>query len=157
MRVEVGDEAHRPRGGILGLGAVLLSYAHSDQTSPILRGLFVRERLLCQTFGAPPPNAGGVPEIDPDATTRERFRQHSDSPACSGCHRLIDEIGFGFESFDAVGLTREHEAGLPVDASGALSGVNDLADGTTLHFSRLDELGALLAVDAGRLAASEVT
>ncbi|MCA9699864.1 MAG: DUF1588 domain-containing protein, partial [Myxococcales bacterium] len=94
-------EAQLPpeRAGILGHASLLASYAHSDQSSPVRRGLFVRQRLLCQQFGTPPPNAGGVPEVDPNATTRERFRQHSSDPNCSICHQFIDELGFGFERF----------------------------------------------------------
>ncbi len=147
-RYQVPTEAqgtHRARGGILGLGATLLSRAHSDQTSPILRGLFVRERLLCQTFGPPPPNAGGVPEVDSSATTRERFRQHSDDPGCRGCHTLIDDVGFGFEGFDAVGLTRESEGGLPIDRSGSLKGVERLGNASVSPFNGLGELGELLS------------
>ena len=144
--VEVSERGtHSARGGILGAGATLLTYAHSDQTSPILRGLFVRERLLCQTFGPPPPNAGGVPEVNPDATTRERFRQHSDDPSCSACHRLIDEVGFGFEGFDAAGGSREQEAGMPVDTHGMLAGLNSLGDPDEYHFVGLKELAELLA------------
>ena len=70
------------RAGLLGHASVLGTYAHSDQSSPIRRGLFVRRSLLCQEFGPPPPNAGGVPEVDPDAPPRARFRQHSDADIC---------------------------------------------------------------------------
>src|SRR5581483_8748966 len=84
-------------GGVLAQGSFLASYAHSDQTSPVLRGLAVRQRLLCQELGAPPPNVGNVPAIDPNATTRQRFSQHSSDPACHACHQYLDPIGFGFE------------------------------------------------------------
>src|SRR5690606_9777345 len=104
------------RAGLLGHASVLASYAHSDQSSPILRGLFVRQTLLCQSVGSPPPNAGGVPEVDPSATTRERFRQHTDDDFCRSCHQYIDGVGFGFERFDALGRLRETENGHPIDA-----------------------------------------
>src|SRR5690606_5705558 len=87
--------------GLLAQASVLSAHAHSDQTSPVRRGVFVRTRLLCQPLAPPPPNAGGVPEVDPSATTRERFNQHSSDPTCNGCHKNIDPIGFGFEGFDA--------------------------------------------------------
>ena len=61
------------RAGILGQAAWLAGTSHSDQTSPIRRGLFVRQVLLCQEFSLPPADAGGVPDVDPDATTRDRF------------------------------------------------------------------------------------
>lgn len=116
--VAVQGDGRRP--GVLGQVSVMAATAHSDQTSPVRRGLFVRERLLCDTFGAPPPEAGGVPDVDPDATTRERFDQHSADPVCASCHRYIDPVGYGFEHLDAVGAWRDTESGRPIDATGSL-------------------------------------
>lgn len=125
------------RVGLLGQGAVLASYAHSDQTSPVKRGVFVRQRLLCQDFPAPPANAGTVPKVDPSATTRERFRQHSSDPSCRGCHQHIDEVGFGFEGFDSAGAWRTTENGKTVDTSGDLTDVEAFGTGTHAPFTTL--------------------
>jgi hypothetical protein len=133
------------RAGLLGHGAILATTAHSDQSSPIRRGLFVRQRLLCQTFPLPPADAGGVPDVDPGATTRERFAQHTASERCAGCHRYIDPIGFGFEAFDGVGAFRTTEAGMPIDTSGGLNDVEGLGTGSMAPFSTMPELGAILA------------
>lgn len=133
------------RRGVLSHGSVLGAYAYSDQSSPVRRGVFVREHLLCQTLPTPPPNAGGIPEVDPRATTRERFRQHSDSPACRGCHALIDPVGFGFERFDALGRARSSENGQPIDSSGDLTDVERLGAGTHATFDSVSELAPLLA------------
>ena len=133
------------RSGILGHGSVLGTYAHSDQTSPVRRGLFVRQRLLCEEFSAPPPDAGGVPDVDPNATTRERFAQHSDNPACAGCHQFIDPVGFGFERFDAVGAYRTTENGDTIDPSGAMVDVEGRGTDTTFDYTSLPELGRILA------------
>lgn len=139
------------RAGVLGHASVLATYAHSDQTSPIRRGLFVRRRLLCQELPPPPPNAGGVPEVDPDATTRERFRQHTDDDFCRGCHQYIDGVGFGFERFDALGRWRDTEAGQPVDARGELNDIEGFGTGTDATYEGVDELAALVAdSDAAR-------
>jgi hypothetical protein len=117
VRVALG--AGRQRGGLLTLGAVLASHAHPNESSPVKRGLFVRERLLCQELPSPPPDVDATPpELDPNATTRERFGQHSSDPACKGCHELIDPLGFGFEAYDGVGAFRATENGLPIDATG---------------------------------------
>lgn len=146
-----GAQAHRAeygeggRAGVLGHASVLATYAHSDQSSPILRGVFVRERLLCQKFGRPPANAGGVPEVDPNATTRERFRQHTDDPVCSSCHQYIDELGFGFERYDAVGAYRESENGQPIDGRGDLNDVEGFGTQTNAPYASLRELGGVLA------------
>jgi hypothetical protein len=132
------------RAGLLAHASVLATYAHSDQTSPVRRGLFVRRRLLCQDLPPPPPNAGGVPEVDPSATTRQRFEQHGSDPACFGCHQYIDPVGFGFERFDAIGRVRDTDSGQPIDASGLLRGAEGLDSGVDLAFSSLPELGAIL-------------
>jgi hypothetical protein len=51
---------------------------------------------------------------------RERMEEHRNNPACSGCHSIMDPIGFAMENFDAVGAWRSHEARVPIDASGQL-------------------------------------
>ena len=113
------------RAGLLTTPAVLSRLAHADQSSPILRGAFVRQHLLCQPLPSPPPDADDVaPAVDPTATTRERFSQHTADPACLGCHELIDPIGFGFEHYDAVGAYRHRDGGAAVDASGELVGTD---------------------------------
>lgn len=132
------------RAGVLAHGSVLATYAHSDQTSPIRRGVMVRERLLCQELGTPPPQAGGVPAVDPTATTRERFKQHTDSEVCRTCHRHIDPIGFAFERFDAVGRERQVEGGKPIDDSGELNDAEALNAGTAVKLAGLPALGAAL-------------
>jgi mono/diheme cytochrome c family protein len=132
------------RAGVLAHGSILGSYAHSDQTSPIRRGVFVRETLLCQPLGTPPPQAGGVPKVDPNATTRERFRQHTDNPVCKTCHQYIDPVGFGFEGFDAVGRPRDTEGGVAIDATGDLTDVERLGAGTHAAFDGLPQLAAAL-------------
>lgn len=133
------------RAGVLGHGSVLATTGHSDQTSPIRRGLFVRKRLLCQDFPQPPPNAGGLPKVDPNATTRERFAQHTANPACRSCHQYIDGVGFGFERFDTVGRLRDSDNGKPIDALGDMNDVEGLGTNTHAPFSSLSELGQTLA------------
>ena len=133
------------RAGILGHASVLAATSHSDQSSPIRRGLFVRRSLLCQDFPPPPANPGGIPKIDPNATTKERFRQHSANEACKSCHQYIDEVGFGFERFDAIGQYRETENGQPIDGVGDMNDVEALGRGTRAPFSSLPELASTLA------------
>lgn len=133
------------RAGILSHASVLASYAHSDQGSPIQRGLFVRRNLLCQTFPLPPADAGGVPDVDPSATTRERFAMHTSRPSCAGCHQYIDSVGFGFEAFDATGAFRTMEGGLAIDTSGDLTDVEGLGTRTSAPYASMPELGAILA------------
>jgi mono/diheme cytochrome c family protein len=133
------------RAGVLGHASLLASSAHSDQTSPIRRGLVIRRNLLCQELPPPPPFAGGVPDVDPRATTRERFAMHTANPVCAGCHRYIDGVGFGLERFDAVGRWRTTEHGKPIDASGNLTDVERLGSGSEAPYATVPELAAVIA------------
>jgi hypothetical protein len=133
------------RSGLLGQGSMLATTALSDQTSPIRRGLFVRRRLLCQEFGTPPPNAGSIPAVDPKATTRDRFAQHTANPFCKSCHQYIDQVGFGFERFDVIGRARTEEAGKPIDSSGDMNDVEGFGTNTHAPFATLADLGQTLA------------
>lgn len=115
------------RAGVLTHPALLAKYAHHNQSSPVHRGVLVRENVLCQTLPPVPENVDNVPpDPAPDATTRERFAEHTENPECAGCHVLIDGIGFGFEHYDAVGAWRTMEGTLPVDASGEVLGTQDV-------------------------------
>ena len=66
------------RLGLLGKAGLLAQNAHVKETSPTLRGKFVRERVLCQSIPAPPNDVVTViPEPNPNAPTmRERLAAH---------------------------------------------------------------------------------
>jgi len=132
------------RGGLLTQGGLLSLLGKANQTSPVHRGKFVREQLLCMEL--PPPPADLMikpPELSATLTTRQRFEQHAADGSCSGCHRLMDPIGLGFERFDGAGLYRDTENGQPVDDSGQLTDTD--VDGP---FRGALELGAKLASSA---------
>jgi hypothetical protein len=114
------------RAGLLTQPALMALLAHSDQSAPVLRGVFVRERLMCIPVPPPPPSVNVTPpDPDPSATTRERFRVHTESDECKGCHAMIDGIGFGFEAYDQFGRYRTVENGLPIDVKGEVLGTGD--------------------------------
>ena len=129
------------RGGLLTQGGLLSMLGKANQTSPIHRGKFVREQLLCTEL-PPPPNDAVIkpPELSTTLTTRERFTQHSADRACSGCHQLMDPIGLGFESFDGAGRYRATENGQAIDDSG-----NVTASDVSGPFHGVLELQAKLA------------
>lgn len=108
-------------GGLLAHAGVLTTWALPSSSSPVQRGLLVRERLMCLPMPPPPPNLDTTPPpVEAGVSTRERYRQHSDDPACSGCHVKIDPIGFVFEGYDAAGRPRATDGGHPIDTSGAV-------------------------------------
>jgi hypothetical protein len=128
-------------GGILTHGSVLLTHSLPQSSSPIHRGLVVRERLLCNDLPPPPPGVvNEAPVIEPGVSTRERYQMHSADPSCAACHDLLDPIGFGFEHYDAIGRWRAEDDGVAVDASGMIHG-----DGDPIAFDGTAELAALLA------------
>jgi hypothetical protein len=114
-----------PRAGLLTLGAFLTMNAHPSETSPTLRGKYVRERILCQQVPVPPDDVdlNLKPGQGETRTLRERLEQHRKDPACVGCHLFLDPPGFLFESFDSVGRFRTEVDGYDVDTSGELDGV----------------------------------
>jgi hypothetical protein len=121
-RVDLDPTRH---AGILTQAGILASLAKPNQSSPVHRGKWVRERLLCEELMPPPPNVEVTPpNLDPGLTTRERFSQHRESPFCSACHEMMDPIGLGFEHFDGAGLWRDEENGRPVDDSGEIVGTD---------------------------------
>jgi hypothetical protein len=115
------------RTGVLTQGSLLSAWSKEDQTSPVLRGKLVRTRFLCQE---PPPPPGNVPnDLAPvtDGTTRDRFEAHLTDPSCSGCHQLLDPVGFGLERYDAEGHYRLEENGDLVRDDGNLINSGDPA------------------------------
>ncbi|NDC52981.1 MAG: DUF1592 domain-containing protein [Planctomycetia bacterium] len=104
-RVKLPAGTHR--GGVITQGAVLKVTANGNNTSPVVRGSWVSERLLGLPNHPPP---SGVPAIEPDIrgakTVREQLAQHRSDSACASCHRLFDPIGFALENFDPAGRWR---------------------------------------------------
>lgn len=113
--------ANSARGGLLTQGAVLALTSNYDRTSPVNRGVWVLEALLCAP--PPPPPAGVITELAPRATgvamsLRQSLEQHRADPACAACHRIMDPLGYPLESFDVIGRLRTDDNGAPLDTSG---------------------------------------
>ena len=105
---EVKVPAGTARGGFLTQAAVLKVTANGTATSPVLRGVWVMERILGIPRQPPPPN---VPAIEPDATgavtIREMIEKHRADIACAACHAKMDPPGLALENFDAIGGWRD--------------------------------------------------
>ncbi len=120
-----GDQvslASAHRAGILTQAAFLATHAHQDQTSPVHRGIVIRENVLCQTMKPPPAGVNNVvPPRTESSSTRERIQQHRASSECAVCHDMIDPLGMAFEDYDAIGAYRTMDGLGPVDARGTFT------------------------------------
>lgn len=128
------------RRGLLTQGSVLTAESYPTRTSPVRRGKWVLEQLLCSPPPPPPPNViGDFGKPGMGGTLRQRLEQHRAMPVCNSCHALMDPLGLSLEGFDAIGRSRTHDEGLPVDTTGTLIDGRSFADAS--------ELAALLAED----------
>lgn len=154
------------RGGVLTQASVLKVSANGTNTSPVIRGVFVMDRLLGIEPPPPPPGTPGVePDIRGATTLRELLDKHRNSETCNGCHRVIDPPGFALENYDVIGGWREnfrsvgegkfidlkvegrkvrYKEGPPVDSSGELT--------TGAKFASLSEFKKLLLAADDRVA-----
>ena len=122
---KVALPAASPRGGLLGMAAVLGMGSNGERTSPVERGAWVLRKLLNDPPPPAPPNVPQLSRLDGQKiSTRERMRMHQEEPQCAQCHRVIDPIGFGLENFDAAGRwrTEEHAYGFGWIVKDALAG-----------------------------------
>ncbi len=109
------------RGGVLGMGSVLVTTSMPMRTSPSIRGAYVLESLLGDEPPTPPMDVEQLPSDDAEIETktfRETLEQHRDNPSCRSCHALIDPLGFGLEGFDAIGRWRTTQNGEEIDTTG---------------------------------------
>lgn len=164
--------ANSPRGGLLSQASILKVSANGTNTSPVLRGVWINERILGKHPAPPPP---GIPGVEPDIrgaeTIRELLEKHRNSESCQSCHEMIDPPGFALESFNPIGGWRDsfrslgggtkpatrmvgskqirYNIGPPVDSSGVLQ------DGRP--FSGFEEYRNLIAKEEDQLAKALLT
>jgi hypothetical protein len=119
------------RGGLISQASVLTATSNGVDTSPVIRGVWVLEKLL-GTHPAPPP--ADVEPLEPDIrgskTIKERLVAHREKESCNDCHRKFDYLGLALENFNPVGQYRTHYGSkkkVKVDAKSVTP------DGTTLH------------------------
>jgi hypothetical protein len=114
------------RRGILGEASFLAGGAKFGDTSPVLRGLQIRSRLMCQYIPPPPPtvNVDKPPAGSATDCKATRYANHRANP-CATCHALLDPAGNGLEQYGANGSFRSVENGrpdCPIDGHGTLDG-----------------------------------
>jgi len=122
------------RAGMLTRAGFLAVHATQNVTSPIRRGVYMLTEVLCVDLPSPPANVDNTPveATEGDAVSvREATLKRTSGPSCAGCHTEINELGFAFEHYDAVGRWQDEEAatGSVIDATATLSGAGDALDG----------------------------
>jgi hypothetical protein len=151
-KVQLNPE-HR-RGGVMTQGAILKVTANGSNTSPVVRGVWISERLMGETIPPPP---GSVPAIEPDirgaTTIREQLAKHRNDDSCASCHKKIDAPGFALENYDPSGRWRERyiqRIGGKVTKGQRVDSSYVLADGR--KFDDAEQFRSLLTAEPRRLA-----
>ena len=106
VSLEPGDR----RGGVLAHGSVLLGNSTGDDSHPVKRAVWIRERLLDDPPADPPPNVPNLDSTDPDFArlpVREQLALHREEASCNDCHRSIDPWGIALENYGGDGLWRD--------------------------------------------------
>jgi len=118
-----GEPPLLPEGQRTGLLTRAALVANNKKTTrPIMKGAFIRKRLLCDQLELPANmnNMSSNLEVDSELSTRERV---------AGCHTQLNPLGYATESYDALGRFRTVEtlfdaegnvlAEVPVDTEAA--------------------------------------
>lgn len=122
QRVALTDNRHT---GVLTQASVLTLTSNPGRTSPVKRGKWMLENILGSPPPDPPPDApdlDAVQKAKPNATLRQQLEIHRENPVCASCHKVMDQLGFGLENFNAIGQWRQRDGGFPIDARGELPG-----------------------------------
>ncbi|MFT6178693.1 MAG: hypothetical protein ACJAQT_000435 [Akkermansiaceae bacterium] len=141
------------RKGMLTHPAWLIAHAQNTETDPVIRGKWVREKLLAGTIPEIPITVEAVIPEDHHMTLRNRLAGVTEKKYCWRCHERMNPLGYAFEMFDDFGRFRTQESlehpdnllkkgpdkaanhvdlrdtykTLPVDSKGFLKGTNDPA------------------------------
>ena len=127
------DTSKYGRVGLLTQASILTLTSNPTRTSPVKRGKWIMENLLGEEPPPPDPEAMQLEDQEElTGTLRQRMEQHRADPSCAVCHKVMDELGFALENYDAVGRWRDKDLTNRIDATG------ELPDGTT--FNGADEL-----------------
>ena len=113
------SKSDAPQKSDKGFAGIILRPAKlvsaSVYTSPILRGVYVRKRVLCEELPSPSQDIVnsrlGEVELMPhaDFSNREITHKVTSGSACVSCHSLINPVGFALEDFGPLGTPRNIE------------------------------------------------
>ena len=112
--------AHQ-RMGILTHPNWLVAHSDAMDNHAILRGKWIRERLLGGAIADVPITVDAMLPDEPKESLRHRMRVTREK-ACWKCHQKMDPLGLPFEMFNHAGLFRTTELGKPVNTKGEITG-----------------------------------
>jgi Protein of unknown function (DUF1588)/Protein of unknown function (DUF1592)/Protein of unknown function (DUF1595)/Protein of unknown function (DUF1585) len=146
---DFGDTALTKRQGLLMHPYVVAAHAKEGAASVFAIGSFIREALLCEKLGSPPPDATSQVRGDqPAGLTQRQTLEYKTSPAarCTSCHAQFAPLGFAFAAFDPVGRWRVNE---PTGSTWDLSGTSPLSwSAEPLAFQGPSEMSTALGTNA---------
>jgi hypothetical protein len=117
--------ADNRRTGVLTQASVLTLTSNPGRTSPVKRGKWMLENILGSPPPDPPPDApdlDAVQKAKPNASLRQQLEIHRENAVCASCHKVMDQLGFGLENFDAIGQWRDKDGKFAINASGEMPG-----------------------------------
>ncbi|MCR9119367.1 MAG: DUF1588 domain-containing protein, partial [bacterium] len=112
------------RAGVLTQPSWLVAFSMNEDNHAILRGKWVRERLLGNVVPDIPITVDAQLPDEPNETLRHRMRVTREK-YCWQCHELMNPVGMPFEMYDHFGRWRALEQGEPVNASGQIASIGD--------------------------------
>ena len=108
------------RMGILTHPNWLVAHSDAMDNHAILRGKWIRERLLGGAIADVPITVDATLPDEPEETLRHRMRVTREK-SCWKCHQKMDPLGLPFEMFNHAGLFRTTELGKPVNTKGEIT------------------------------------
>ena len=111
------------RGGIITSVGILRVTSAPEKTNPVRRGVWMLDRIIGRQMHAPE----NVPALSKSQKVNGKrlvdiadiLKAHTSKAICTSCHKHIDPIGLGLESYDPYGKWRtSYKNKRPVKASG---------------------------------------
>jgi cytochrome c553 len=136
----------KERAGVVTHPYLLAAFAHSKQTSPIHRGVFLTRTIVGMTLKNPPEAiAFEDAKFEAHLTMREKITELTKNTNCMGCHGTINPLGFSLENYDAIGRWRTKEGDKPINP------VSDFAtdEGDTIRLTGARDLVKFAAESPG--------
>jgi len=98
------------RKGLLTHPAWLIAHAQNTETDPVIRGKWIREKLLAGTIPDVPITVDAAIPEDHHKTLRDRLASATENSYCWKCHESMNPLGYALESYDDFGRFRTEES-----------------------------------------------